>query len=58
MILLLSWDEDDKLPHSNNSEFGDRIERRIAYVAITRPRTNLYMTWAAKEMVWRSFTHI
>ena len=59
----LEWDtvivmgcEDDKLPHSNNSEFWEiEEERRIAYVAITRPRTNLYMTWAAKRDGFEKF---
>ena len=59
----MEWDtvivmgcEDDKLPHSNNSEFWEiEEERRIAYVAITRPRTNLYMTWATKRDGFEKF---
>ena len=39
--------EDDKLPHSLNSDVWEiEEERRIAYVGITRPKTNLYLTWA------------
>lgn len=53
----LEWDtvivmgcEDDKLPHMMNEEIWQiEEERRIAYVAITRPKTNLYLTWAEKR---------
>ena len=39
--------EDDKLPHSLNSDVWEiEEERRIVYVGITRPKTNLYLTWA------------
>ena len=53
----LEWDtvivmgcEDDKLPHMMNEQIWQiEEERRIAYVAITRPKTNLYLTWAEKR---------
>ena len=39
--------EDDKLPHSLNSDVWEiEEERRVAYVGITRPKTNLFLTWA------------
>ena len=39
--------EDDKLPHSFNSDVWEiEEERRVAYVGITRPKTNLFLTWA------------
>lgn len=42
--------EDDKLPHSLNSDVWEvEEERRIAYVGITRPKTNLYLTWSEKR---------
>ena len=50
----LEWDtviimgcEDDKMPHSlTTSVLEIEEERRVAYVGITRPRTNLFLTWA------------
>ena len=53
----LEWDtvilmgcEDDKLPHMMSEELWEiQEERRVTYVAITRPRTNLYLTWAEKR---------
>ncbi len=48
--VVLMGCEDDKLPHSLTREPHEfEEERRIAYVAITRPRTNLYLTWATKR---------
>ncbi|MDC0531505.1 ATP-dependent helicase, partial [Alphaproteobacteria bacterium] len=39
--------EDDKLPHSLNSDVWEiEEERRVAYVGITRPKTNLFLTWS------------
>ena len=39
--------EDDKLPHSLNSDVWQiEEERRVAYVGITRPKTNLFLTWS------------
>jgi superfamily I DNA/RNA helicase len=53
----LEWDsvivmgcEDDKMPHSlTTSVLEIEEERRVAYVGITRPKTNLYLTWAEKR---------
>ena len=53
----LEWDtviimgcEDDKMPHSlTTSVLEIEEERRIAYVGITRPKTNLFLTWAEKR---------
>ena len=50
----LEWDtviimgcEDDKMPHSlTTSVLEIEEERRVAYVGITRPKTNLFLTWA------------
>ena len=39
--------EDDKLPHSLNSDVWQiEEERRVAYVGITRAKTNLFLTWS------------
>ena len=39
--------EDDKLPHSLNSDVWEiEEERRVVYVGITRPKTNLFLTWS------------
>ena len=39
--------EDDKMPHSlTTSVLEIEEERRVAYVGITRPKTNLFLTWA------------
>ena len=48
--------EDDKLPHMMNEDILQiEEERRIAYVAITRPKTNLYLTWAEKRDGFEKF---
>ena len=42
--------EDDKLPHSlTEGEQALEEERRVAYVGITRPKTNLYITWSKER---------
>ena len=58
----LEWDtvivmgcEDDKLPHSLTRVLEIDEERRVTYVAITRPRTNLYLTWAEKRDGFEKF---
>ena len=39
--------EDDKLPHKLNSDVWEiEEERRVAYVGITRAKTNLFLTWS------------
>ena len=53
----LEWDtviimgcEDDKMPHAlTTSVLEIEEERRIAYVGITRPKTNLFLTWVEKR---------
>ena len=42
--------ENDKLPHSlTEGEQSYEEERRVAYVGITRPKTNLYITWSKER---------
>ncbi len=59
--VFLTGFEDGSLPHANSldSEFELSEERRLAYVGITRARTNLYITYATRRNLfgnWINFT--
>ena len=48
-VFVIGW-EDDMLPHVlNHSPKGIEEERRVAYVAITRPKNFLMMTYVEKR---------
>ena len=48
-VFVIGW-EDDMLPHGlNHSQKGIEEERRVAYVAVTRPKNFLMMTYVEKR---------
>ena len=55
--ILLLWDEDDKMPHALTTSVLTEEERRIAYVGITRPKTNLFLTWVEKRWAKNFLLH-
>ena len=47
-VFVMGW-EDDKLPHSLNHGRKLDEERRLAYVAVTRPKNFLMLSYADKR---------
>ncbi len=48
-VFVIGW-EDDMLPHAlNHSQKGIEEERRVAYVAVTRPKNFLMMTYVEER---------
>ena len=48
-VIIMGF-ENDKLPHSlTEGEQAFEEERRVAYVGITRPKTNLFITWSKER---------
>ncbi|AZA13067.1 UvrD-helicase domain-containing protein [Corynebacterium choanae] len=58
VVFVVGW-EDGQFPHSRS--LGDPVElaeeRRLAYVAITRAKQQLYLTRAAARSSWGAPTH-
>lgn len=55
-IVFLIGMEEGLFPHSRSLLDNEEMEeeRRLAYVGITRAKTNLYISWAKQRTVWGS----